>query len=387
MNGGYYPTPPGGGGDYPPGYGSSQPYPGSSQPYPGSGQQYSGGSGYPAPAPTAYPGQPNSYSSYPAASSYYPGSAAPSVAGIPAPPSISRYEVGGGGSRTSAPRYDTSSYPSTGGASASSGGAGRGYDIDKRSSSSHSSVYDRYPPPAGGGGRPSLPKTPPPPSLSGVAHHQPPARRVVVPAPAAPKPAKIKLPDKVFACKCTVVFYDTNTHCGLVELIGSGGVTANCFFDGRNVKLPRTDIQISNQLNHGTAVMMHGGLQDSSHAIPYCASFIWFPGKNKELEESYYPPSADSIQLYKKYYGTMMRILANRSSASSGGATLQANIQRRPLPKPSSNMSAATTMPVCRQEENRRAMGLPKPASNMPQSIMPISKYLQEGMLIPLIFI
>ena len=42
---------------------------------------------------------------------------------------------------------------------------------------------------------------------------------------------------------------------------------------------------------------MHGGLQDSNHTIPYCASYIWFEGRDKDIEETYYTPTTQSIQV------------------------------------------------------------------------------------------
>ena len=34
----------------------------------------------------------------------------------------------------------------------------------------------------------------------------------------------------MFACNCAVKIYDRALQCGVVVLIGAGGVTANCFF-------------------------------------------------------------------------------------------------------------------------------------------------------------
>ena len=55
---------------------------------------------------------------------------------------------------------------------------------------------------------------------------------------------------------------------------------------------------------------MHGGLQDSNHTIPYCASYIWFEGRDKDIEETYYTPTTQSIQVIDYTY--LLKICYNK---------------------------------------------------------------------------
>ena len=125
------------------------------------------------------------------------------------------------------------------------------------------------------------------------------------------------LPDKIYDNSCSLVLVNDFLECGVIQLRGSRGQTANCLFLRRDVLVMGRREKLSYELARDGCYRANAWLINPCSKIPYLAANVWFDGAQN------IPPSIlrrissradeDSLHVYNRVVNDLIWDLPDQS--------------------------------------------------------------------------
>eukprot|EP00092_Neocalanus_flemingeri_P030045 GFUD01032620.1.p1 GENE.GFUD01032620.1~~GFUD01032620.1.p1 ORF type:complete len:2235 (+),score=576.38 GFUD01032620.1:40-6744(+) len=203
----------------------------------------------------------------------------------------------------------------------------------------------------------------------------------------SPAPA-FSLPDKVYSCVCKISLYVEHLGCGIVELQGSNGEKAYCFFLAKDV-VSTTITKLADQLFVGKPMKVNARLVSERNKIPYLASTLLPEGVDEKILDDFHDPTPGDVEKY----GQLANFLANKvgqeqvieilDDTSSPPPTIYSSRvqQKLPTPTPTPTPAINTSYP---QIPNTYSLAppytIPAPKYSAPP---PVSAYTAPTPIIP----
>jgi len=111
-----------------------------------------------------------------------------------------------------------------------------------------------------------------------------------------------QLPDKVYECLGTVVLVQDFLECGVLQLKGADGRTANCLFFRKDVLVHARRERLSLETQQGVLFKANAWMMNRAWPVPYLAASVWLDGADIPpviMAKIFQPPDSRTVELYQ----------------------------------------------------------------------------------------